>query len=89
MVEQYLVRTIILQNYFAPSAEVAELRRSDGAMDALVSAMKRTELAGTALEKELNAFAQRGLQITSIIPHPPDSTYPHDLIMTVILAETT
>lgn len=87
MPNNYLVRTLFLQNYFTPSAEMADLRRGNGDMNELVGAMKRTELAGATLEKELNAFAQRNLHIISIIPHPIDSNSPYDLLVTVVLAE--
>jgi len=85
--QNILVRTVFLQNYFTPAAEMADLRRGNGDMNELVGAMKRTELAGKTLEKELNAFAERELQIVSIIPHPIDTNHPYDLLVTVVLSE--
>ncbi|MEO1162701.1 MAG: hypothetical protein AAFV98_02860 [Chloroflexota bacterium] len=87
MSDSYLVRTVFLQNYFAPSAELAKLRRNEGDMQAMVGAMKRTELASQTLEKELNAFADKGYQIVSILQHPRDSEHPHDLFVTVVLSK--
>lgn len=87
MPENYLVRTIFLQNYFAPSAEMAEHRRNTQDVNELVSAMKRTEFASSTLEKELNAFAEHGLKIVSMIPHPIDSNAPYDLLLTVVLSK--
>lgn len=82
----YIVRTIFLQNYFTPAHDMAEQRRHTTDMNALVSAMKRTELAQSTLEKELAGFAEKGYQIVSIIPHPFDENNPNDLLMTVILS---
>jgi hypothetical protein len=86
----YTVRTLFLQNYFAPANDLAAQRRrsQDSAdMQAILSAMKRTELADKTLEKELNAFAERGYQIISLIPHPIDVENPYDLLVTVILSQ--
>lgn len=84
----YTVRTIFLQNYFAPAADMTEYRRTheSGDLKGVITAMKRTELAQQTLEKELNAFAEKGYHIISIIPHPSDSNYPYDLLVTVILS---
>lgn len=87
----YTVRTLFLQNFFSPANEMADYRRgSNQSIDrqALLGAMKRTELADKTLEKELNAFAERGYQIVNIIPHPMDAENPYDLLMTVILSQT-
>lgn len=84
----YLVRTVILQHYYKPAAEMAGHRRSTiSDRQSVVSAMKRTELATQTLEKELNAFAEKGLEIVSIIPHPADPKNPYDLLITVVLSE--
>jgi hypothetical protein len=89
----YTVRTIFLQNYFAPAQEMAVSRRAAVATDSttnmktVITAMKRTELAQQTLEKELNGFAQKGFKIVSIIPHPSDSESPYDLLITVILSQ--
>ena len=86
----YTVRTLFLQNYFSPASEMAAFRRgSNERIDtqALLGAMKRTELADRTLEKELNAFAERGYQIISLIPHPIDAENPYDLLITVILSQ--
>lgn len=86
----YTVRTLFLQNYFAPANELAAHRRAsnDSAnMQAMLSAMKRTELADKTLQKELNAFAERGYQLVSVIPHPIDAENPFDLMITVILSQ--
>lgn len=83
----YLVRTIFLQNYFAPASEMADLRRGNGDMQDLVGAMKRTELADKTLEKELNAFAERGYRIMNIIQHPPNAENLYDLLITVVLSK--
>lgn len=89
----YTVRTVFLQNYFAPAAEMTESRRNSNSTDStsslksVMGAMKRTELAQQTLEKELNAFAIKGFKIVSIIPHPSDSNYPYDLLLTVILSQ--
>lgn len=64
---------------------MAKQRRSTTNMQALVSAMKRTELADKTLEKELNAFAEKGYQIVSMISHPIDADHPNDLLITVVL----
>ena len=89
MPENYLVRTIFLQNYFTPASEMAEQRRKNTDMVSLVGAMKRTELATQTLEKELNAFAERALNIVSVIHHPTDHKHPYDLLITVVLSEET
>lgn len=89
MPDNFIVRTIFLQNYFEPSAEMADLRRGVGDMNKLVGAMKRTELASSTLEKELNAFAERNLHIISIIPHPAEDDNPYDLLITLVLSEET
>ena len=86
----YTVRTLFLQNYFAPANELAIKRRhshDSGDMQEILTAMKRTELANKTLEKELNAFAERGYQIVSLIPHPIDTDNPYDLLITVILSQ--
>ena len=86
----YTVRTLFLQNYFTPANELAAFRRGSNPninRQALLGAMKRTELADKTLEKELNAFAERGYQIVSLIPHPIDAENPYDLLITVILAQ--
>ena len=82
----YIVRTIFLQNYFTPAHDMAEQRRHTTDINALVNAMKRTEIAQSALEKELAGFAEKGYQIVSLIPHPFDANNPSDLLMTVILS---
>lgn len=84
---QFIVRTLFLQNYFAPAREMAEQRRDQSDMNEFVRAMKRTELADQTLERELNAYNEKGYQIISVIPHPTDPNHPHDLLMTVILSE--
>jgi hypothetical protein len=81
-----IVRTIFLQNYFAPAQDMAEQRRNTTNTRDLISAMKRTELAQTTLEKELAGFADKGYQIVGIIPHPFDTDNPGDLLMSVILS---
>ena len=86
----YTVRTLFLQNFFSPATEMANLRRgSKPSLDrqSLLGAMKRTELADKTLEKELNAFTERGYQIISVIPHPIDTENPYDLLLTVILSQ--
>jgi hypothetical protein len=89
----YTVRTLFLQNYFAPAQEMAVSRRSAVSSDStsnmksVITAMKRTELAQQTLEKELNAFSQKGYKIVSIIHHPGDSESPYDLLITVILSQ--
>ncbi len=85
MTSNYIVRTIFLQNYFTPSRELAKLRREGGAPEDLVSAMKRTELASQTLEKELNALADKGYQIVSVVQHSLEQG--DDLLVTVILSE--
>lgn len=89
MPDNYIVRTIFLQNYYAPASEMADLRRGNGDMNELVGAMKRTEFADSTLENELNAFAERGYNIINMIPHPIDVNYPYDLLMTVVLSKDT
>lgn len=84
----YIVRTIFLQNYFTPAHDMAEQRRHTSNMNALINAMKRTELAQSTLEKELAGFAEKGYQIVGIIPHPFDTDNPSDLLMTIILSGT-
>jgi len=87
MPQNYIVRTIFLQNYFAPSGDLAKQRREGGAPEDIVNAMKRTELANQALEKELNALAARGYTIVSVLPHSLENG--DDLLVTVILSEAT
>ena len=83
----YIVRTIFLQNYFTPAKDMAEQRRgSNPDMNAVVSAMKRTELAQDMLAQELSNFADKGYQIVNMIQHPFDEEHPSDLLMTVILS---
>ncbi len=89
MTGTFIVRTIFLQNYFVPASEMADLRRGNGDMSELVGAMKRTEFADSTLEKELNAFAERGYRIINMISHPIDNNYPYDLLMTVVLSKDT
>jgi hypothetical protein len=81
-----IVRTIFLQNYFTPAHDMAEQRRNTTNTRDLISAMKRTELAQSTLEKEFAGFIEKGYQIVGIIPHPLDSENPSDLLMTVILS---
>lgn len=82
----YIVRTIFLQNYFTPAADMAQQRRETTNMKDLVSAMKRTEHANQTLERELNAFAEKGYNIVSAIQHPIGN-HPTDLLVTLVLAE--
>jgi hypothetical protein len=86
----YTVRTLFLQNFFSPASEMADFRRGSNQnidRQSLLGAMKRTEHADKTLEKELNAFAERGYQIISVIPHPIDAENPYDLLLTVILSQ--
>lgn len=87
MPQNYIVRTLFLQNYFAPSQDLARSRREGGAPEDIISAMKRTELANQTLEKELNALAQKGYSIVSVMPHP--LAHQEDLLVTVVLSEAT
>ncbi|MEM9951139.1 MAG: hypothetical protein AAFV93_25220 [Chloroflexota bacterium] len=87
MTETYTVRTIFLQNYFAPASNMANMRRGKGDTGELVGAMKRTELADNTLARELNGFAERGYHIMNIIPHPIDAENPYDLLITVVLSK--
>ena len=84
--EPYIVRTLFLQNYFVPAQELAQQRRNTSDMQNLVSAMKRTEHADQTLERELNAYAEKGFTIVSIIQHRNDD-FPNDLLVTVILKQ--
>lgn len=84
----YTVRTVLLQNYYEPGEAMARLRRDTSDMQELVRAMRRTEIANQALERELNSFAERGYRIVSIIPHPIDAAHPHDMLITVVLSQT-
>ena len=86
MASNYIVRTIFLQNYFAPADEMAQQRRDTTNMENLVGAMKRTEHANQTLERELNGFSEKGYNIVSIIQHPLGD-HPTDLLITVILSE--
>jgi hypothetical protein len=84
---RFVVRTLLLANFFEPAAEMAEQRRK-GSSDprALIGAMKRTELADQMLERELNAFADKGLEIVGTVQHPFNEAYQHDLLVTILLA---
>ena len=73
------VRTLLLANFYEPGAELATQRRNM----TTPQAMKRVELADQALEKELNAFSEKGYRIISAFTHPSDE-HPQDLIITVI-----
>jgi hypothetical protein len=81
----YTVRTIFLQNYFAPAKKLAEQRRGGNEMRDIVSAMKQTDMANKTLEDELNVFEEKGFNIVSVIPHPMQDDNATDLLMTVIL----
>ncbi|MDQ7023956.1 MAG: hypothetical protein Q9P01_12120 [Anaerolineae bacterium] len=86
----YTVRTLFLQNFFSPAHDMADYRRGGNQSidrQALLGAMKRTELADKTLESELHAFAERGYQIISLIPHPIDAENPYDLLITVIFSQ--
>lgn len=82
MSTRYIVRTIYLANYFQPSAELRRERRSTTTTDSLIDAMRRTELANETLADELNAFADKGLRLINLLPHPQDVENPHDLMVT-------
>ena len=81
----YTIRTVFLQNYFAPAKKLAEQRRGDNQMRDIVSAMKQTDMANKTLEDELNVFEEKGFDIVSVIPHPMQDDNATDLLMTVIL----
>lgn len=89
MPQEYIVRTIFLQNYFAPAQDMAQKRREGGSPQDIVSAMKRSEVANQTLESELNAFAEKNLRIISVIPHPSTAEHQDDLLITVILQQVT
>ncbi len=83
--KEFAVRTLFLSNFFDPGWEMAQARRQGDDRHALVKAMKRVELADKALEKELNAFAQKGYDVASLIQHPPSEGRTQDLLITAIL----
>lgn len=79
---QYVVRTLFLSKFFMPAREVVELRRHPNDMQALITAMKRLEIADDALAKELNSFAEKGYRLVDLIVHP--TVAGDDLIATAI-----
>lgn len=90
MSKRYLVRTIYLANFYRPSAEMAQHRRkSDTSPESLVGAMRRTEIANQALEEELNAFAEKGYELMSVLHHPQGREGALDLLITGIFATDT
>jgi len=87
MSKKYAVRTVFLANFFAPGAEMANQRRSPSSTEALVTAMKRVELADQTLERELNAFAEKGYDLHTVIQHDMGNDDQHlDLLATLILS---
>lgn len=85
MSQEVIVRTLFLANFFEPAIDLANKRRNPGNPQALINAMKRTELADKALEKELNGFAEKGYDVAAIIQHPhTDSGHKLDLLITAI-----
>jgi hypothetical protein len=83
---QYKVRTIFLSNYFEPARQMAELRRDLAKSNAssIVAALKRVEIADSALEKELNNVADKGLTLAELLLHPENNK---DLIVTAIFSQ--
>ncbi len=84
MAQEVIVRTLFLANFFEPAIELANQRRNQGNPQALINAMKRTELADKALEKELNGFAEKGFDIAAVIQHPFEQGHKLDLLITAI-----
>lgn len=85
MTRQYAVRTLYLANFFSPAADMATARRANADPKTIIAAMKRTEMADQTLEKELNAFSERGFSLEATILHPTQEDAGHDLILTLIL----
>ena len=81
------VRTIYLQKFFDPGREMVEARRRQQDTQALITAMRRLELADKTLEKELKSFAEKGFEINSILQHPRANADEHDLLITLILSK--
>ncbi|MAU09221.1 MAG: hypothetical protein CL607_05320 [Anaerolineaceae bacterium] len=87
MNKHYIVRTIYLANFYRPSAEMTRHRHAENATpDALVSAMRRTEIANQALEAELNAFAEKGYELVDVLHHPTGKESAFDLLITGVFA---
>ncbi|QPC81603.1 hypothetical protein G4Y79_18180 [Phototrophicus methaneseepsis] len=87
MSKRYIVRTIYLANFYRPSAELTQQRRKDDpSPEALVGAMRRTEIANQALEDELNAFAEKGYELHSVLHHPQGREGAFDLLITGIFS---
>ena len=89
MSKRYIVRTIYLANFYRPSADMAKQRRTtdETTPETLVGAMRRTEMANQALEEELNAFAEKGYELMSVLHHPQSREGMFDLLITGIFAQ--
>jgi hypothetical protein len=83
--KEYLVRTILLQSYFGPAGEMAKQRR-DQTQDtqAMVNAMKRTQLADETLQRELQSFGDKGYTLLDLLRHPLETKNRYDLLVTAI-----
>ena len=87
MNKHYIVRTIYLANFYRPSAEMTRHRHAENtSKDALVAAMRRTEVANQALEAELNGFAEKGYELVSVLHHPTGKESAFDLLITGVFA---
>jgi hypothetical protein len=85
--KQFAVRTLFLARFFEPGAEMADQRRQPPTdPKTLVAALKRVEIADQTLERELNAFAEKGFDLVAAIQHPRTETYKSDLLITTIFA---
>lgn len=82
--KNFVVRTLFIANFFDPAAEMVERRRNNDDPQGLINAMKRTEMANQALEQEINAIAEKGYDLVSLVPHPAGDAGRHDLLMTAI-----
>lgn len=84
--QEFAVRTLYLAHFFEAAAKLADQRRSPTNPQELINAMKRVELADKTLEKELNAFAEKGYNLAAIIQHTLDPKYKDDLLVTAVFS---
>lgn len=85
--KKFAVRTLFLARFFEPGAEMADQRRQPVPdTKTLVAALKRVEIADQTLERELNAFAEKGFDLVAAIQHPRPDAYKNDLLITTIFS---
>jgi len=88
MMDQYVVRTIYLANFYEAAASMVKQRHNLTDTEKLIGAMKRVELADKTLEEELNRIVSQGYEFVTAIEHPP-TDYKDDLLITAIFERST